>query len=195
MPRPAKYDRTTMLDRALDLFWTKGYEATSVHDLLAGLDIHRGTLYDSFGDKHSLFMEVLAHYQQNVGTKLLHVLAQPGSKKQAIHRLFQMLIDNVGTANGRRGCLLTNTAMELAQCDAQVATAVDQYQGLLLEAFRLALAEAQAAGEIPPRTPEQLQVLAQYLLSNLQGLRVLARTNATVAELHQVAHIALKALD
>ncbi|QJX47975.1 TetR/AcrR family transcriptional regulator [Hymenobacter taeanensis] len=195
MARPAKYDRDVMLEKALDLFWTRGYEATSVQDLLTGLDIHRGTLYDSFGDKHTLYLEVLDFYQKKVGAKLLTILQQPGSKKAAIQALFQTMVNNFATDNGRRGCLYTNATMELSLCDEQVAAKVALSQQQLGQGLLKALQEAQAAGEIPSRSPQELQVLAAFLLNNLQGLRVLARTHENVRELHQIAKLALAALD
>jgi TetR/AcrR family transcriptional repressor of nem operon len=194
MARPAKYDRDVMLEKALDLFWTKGYEATSVQDLLTGLDIHRGTLYDSFGDKHTLYLEVLDFYQKKVGVQLLGILQEPGSKKAAIEKLFRALVNNFAAENGRRGCLYTNASMELSLSDTQVAAKVSVSQELLGQALLLALQEAQAAGEIPVRSAPELQTLAGFLLSNLQGLRVLARTYTNVRELDGIAKIALAAL-
>ncbi|MCB2409161.1 TetR/AcrR family transcriptional regulator [Hymenobacter lucidus] len=195
MARPAKYDRETMLQRALDLFWTKGYEATSVQNLLTGLDIHRGTLYDSFGDKHTLYLEVLAYYEDKVGKPLLALLWQPGSKKVAIEQLFATLVRNFGQDTGRRGCLVTNAAMELALSDAEVAARVGFNQQRFADGFLQALQQAVADGDLAPRTPEQLQTLALFLLTTLQGLRVLARTHTHFAELQQVANLALAALD
>ena len=195
MARPAKYPRETMLERAMDLFWTKGYEATSVQDLLDGLDIHRGTLYDSFGDKHGLYMEVLAHYRNTIGKRLQAILAQPGSKKAVIHQVFDLMTGTLATADGQRGCLLTNATMELSLSDAAVATAVETSQLNLTAAFQQTLTEAQQAGEIRMRTPEETQALAQYLVTNIQGLRVQARTNCNLLALQQITKIALSVLD
>jgi TetR/AcrR family transcriptional repressor of nem operon len=194
MARPAKYPRETMLERALELFWTKGYEGTSVQDLLDALDIHKGTLYDSFGDKHALYMEVLAHYQRTLGGQLLAVLTQPGSKKAAIQELFDRLVTSLASPEGKRGCLFTNATMELALSDAQVAPAVSQSHSRLADAFDQALTEAQQAGEIPLRSPQEVRGLAQFLVSNIQGLRVLARTSPGEDTLRQVAKIALTTL-
>lgn len=195
MARPAKYPRETMLQRALELFWTKGYEATSVQDLLDGLDIHRGTLYDSFGDKHRLYMEVLAHYKQTVGANLVGILAQPGSKKAHIYQFFDLMAANLATPTGQRGCLFTNATMELSLADATVATAINASHAELTAAFEQTLAEAQQAGEIPARTSAELHTLAQFLVINILGMRVLARTGPSLAELRQISKIALKALD
>jgi TetR/AcrR family transcriptional repressor of nem operon len=195
MARPAKYPREMMLERAMDLFWTKGYEATSVQNLLDSLDIHRGTLYDSFGDKHGLYMEVLAHYRHTVGGQLLKILAQPGPKKAIIHQLFDLLTGGLATAEGQRGCLFTNATMELSLADAAVATAVGTSQIDLTAAFERTLTEAQQAGEIPQRTPEDVHTLAQFLVTSIQGLRVLARTNSNLTELRQITKIALSVLD
>jgi TetR/AcrR family transcriptional repressor of nem operon len=195
MARPAKYPRETMLERAMDLFWTKGYEATSVQDLLNGLDIHRGTLYDSFGDKHGLYMEVLAHYRNTIGARLLKTLAQPGSKKAIIYQVFDLMTSTLATAEGRRGCLLTNATMELSLSDAAVAGAVGTSQLNLTAAFEQTLTEAQQAGEISARSPPDLHALAQYLVTSIQGLRVQARTNANLLALRQITKIVLSVLD
>ncbi|WP_128547068.1 TetR/AcrR family transcriptional regulator [Larkinella soli] len=195
MARPVKYDRDILLQKAMDIFWTKGYEAASVHDLLTGLDIHRGTLYDSFGDKHSLFMEVLEYYERNVGFPLLRILEQPGPKKAAIRDLFDRLVTVLSSESGRRGCLMTNAAIERALCDDTVAARTERVNAVWIGSFRKALETAQSAGEMPPRDPQATEALARYLYATVQGLRVLARTSRSSAELRPVVEIALTSLD
>jgi TetR/AcrR family transcriptional repressor of nem operon len=185
MARPIKYPHETLLQRALDLFWTKGYEATSVQDLLTHLDIHKGTLYASFGDKHTLYLEVLAYYQRTVNKRLLAVLAEPGSPLATIRALVE----------GRRGCLFTNATMESALADGEIAAVVGQAQTQLTGALERTLTAAQQAEEMPHHSPQQTRSLALFLSTAIQGLRVVARTNPSEDSLRQVATIALSVLN
>jgi TetR/AcrR family transcriptional repressor of nem operon len=195
MARPIKYPHETLLQRALDLFWTKGYEATSVQDLLTHLDVHKGTLYASFGDKHALYLEVLAYYQRTVNERLLAVLAEPGSKVGAIRHLFDRLVASLASAEGRRGCLFTNATMEAGLAEGAVASVVIHAQAQLTEALERALTAAQQAGEMPRHAAQKTHSLALFLSTTIQGLRVMARTGPGEDSLRQVVALALSLLD
>jgi TetR/AcrR family transcriptional repressor of nem operon len=194
MARPIKYPHETLLQRALDLFWTKGYEATSVQDLLTHLDIHKGTLYASFGDKHTLYLEVLAYYQRTINERLLAVLAEPGSPLATIRALFDRLVTSLASVEGRRGCLFTNATMESALADGEIAAVVGQAQTQLTGALERTLTAAQQAEEMPRYSSQKIRSLALFLSTAIQGLRVVARTSPSEYSLQQVAAIALSVL-
>ncbi len=176
MARPRKFDTDLLLDKAMHLFWQQGYEQTSVQDLGQALNVHPGTLYETFGDKHALLLAALDRYTTTVGHQLIHVLEQPGPRREAIARVFEVSVRLLTDEKGQQGCLMTNIAMERAHCDPDSARRVAAYQQTVEAAFVKALQEAQAAGEIRPRSAADTQSLARFLNGCLQGMRVLARS-------------------
>src|SRR6266700_5433476 len=108
MARPKTFDRTQMLDKAIELFWDRGYEATSINDLLDHLGIRRQSLYDTFGDKHTLFLEALKRYDQR-NSATIDILEGSGSGKEAIERVFHRAVQTLGQTKPPRGCLIVNT--------------------------------------------------------------------------------------
>jgi TetR/AcrR family transcriptional repressor of nem operon len=174
--RPRKFNTDLLLDKAMHLFWKQGYEQTSVQDLGGALSVHPGTLYDTFGDKHALLLTVLDRYVKTVGCQVLDVLKEPGPRRQAIERLFEVSVTRLTSETGPYGCLMTNIAMERAHCDAQITRRVADYQQTVEEALAAALKEAQASGELTPRTVADTLSLARFLNGCLQGMRVLARS-------------------
>jgi len=194
MARPRKFEREPLLKRAQEVFWSQGYEATSVQDLVEALDIHPGTLYATFGDKHALFLEVLDYYRGWTEAAIGALLRRPGSKKQAIEQFFNLMVNGLLAPTGKRGCLLTNTAVERALCDAPAVERVAQHHTWMAAALHQALQEAQDAGELRTRPPEELRALAQFLASTMQGLRVVARTTDEPGVLRNIVGVALQAL-
>jgi TetR/AcrR family transcriptional repressor of nem operon len=176
MARPRKFDTNLLLEKAMHVFWQRGYEQTSVQDLVQALAVHPGTLYDTFGDKHALLVAVLDRYAATVGNQLLGLLNQPGPRRQAIERLFEASVTHLAGEQGRYGCLMTNVAMERALCDSDSARRVAAYQETVEAAFVQALQEAQATGEMAPRSAADTLSLARFLNGCLQGMRVLARS-------------------
>ena len=120
MARPKAFDCAQALLAAMQVFWVKGYEATSLEDLLAAMKIGRQSLYDTFGDKRALFMEALVQYRELTDAYLRGCLADAPTVKAAFQRLFMQVVDEP-EAHQRRGCLLINSAVELAPHDPQTA--------------------------------------------------------------------------
>ena len=136
--RPKEFDVQAALERAMEVFWSHGYEATSVQDLVDAMGISRGSMYDTFGDKHALFSAAIEHYERTVTYGLEQMLAAPGSPLVAIRRCLSLLAGQP-RSGPCRGCMATGAAVELSQHDPKVAKAV---QGILLrveKAFQGAL--------------------------------------------------------
>jgi TetR/AcrR family transcriptional repressor of nem operon len=190
--RPRKFDTDLLLDKAMHLFWKRGFEQTSVQDIGQALAVHPGTLYDTFGDKHALLMSVLDRYVKTVGCQVLDVLKEPGPRRPAIERLFAVSVARLTSEDGPYGCLMTNIAMERAHCDAQTSRRVAAYQQTVEEALAEVLREAQARGELSPRPEADTLALARFLNGCLQGMRVLARSGPQArARLEAIAQKAL----
>ncbi|MBE9180990.1 TetR/AcrR family transcriptional regulator [Oculatella sp. LEGE 06141] len=191
MSRKKAFDRDTVLEKAMHLFWQKGYEATSIEDLVQGMGINRGSLYDTFGDKHRLFLDAIAHYDHTVVSHAIAQLEAPHAGKQAIVDYFQNLI--ACAADGqRRGCLLTNVAVECCPHDSEAVHRVTANLKRTETAFRTALTTAQANGDLSPH--QDVNALARFLTANLQGIRVMSNVNSDRQALQDMVDITLSVL-
>ena len=106
-----QFDRGEVLDRAMVLFWKRGYEATSIRDLVAATGINRGSIYATFGDKKRLFLAVLDRYGEKIAKPLMAELADPDPRR-AIERMFDSIIRRTSDPRFPRGCLNTNSSLE-----------------------------------------------------------------------------------
>lgn len=192
MPRTKAFDPEAALKSAMELFWRKGYEATSMRDLLDGMGIGRGSFYDTFGDKHTLFLATLDRFEETRTTWILEALEGPHPPLESIRYVFERTVDGLVGFEPRRGCLLANTAVELAPHDPEVAARISRYVRRTEDAFEQALRRARERGDIPAdRDP---RALARFLVTNLHGLRVMARAGADRTTLEDAARVALTAL-
>jgi TetR/AcrR family transcriptional repressor of nem operon len=192
MPRPKEFDHEAALDRAMGAFWTKGYAATSVEDLVTRMGIQRGSLYATFGDKRSLFLHALDRYQRVVTRELLEALDAPGSGLAAIRRFFRLRVERSLDRRRPPGCLVTNSVVELARHDRVAATRVGASLARLEAAFLRALERARAQGEVAATA--DLPALARFLTSSAQGLSVMARAFPERRVLEDVVGVVLAAL-
>ncbi|MDE2005815.1 MAG: TetR/AcrR family transcriptional regulator [Rhodospirillales bacterium] len=192
MPRTRQFDEADVLDRAMALFWRQGFEATSIQDLVAALGINRASMYAAFGDKRGLFLAVIDRYLAHSNAERLAILAAPGPARAAIAAFLAALLAEADSTGPRRGCLVTNTLIEMAPRDPEIARRLRASLARVEEGFAEAIRRGQAAGEIAAtRDPG---ALARYLVGIAQGIRVLARGGAGADQLRDVAGVALDAL-
>ncbi|MFF4396709.1 TetR/AcrR family transcriptional regulator [Streptomyces sp. NPDC001480] len=194
MARTKEFDPDAALQSALELFWRQGYEATSMSDLVAHLGIGRASLYATFGSKHELYLKALDRYQQNCDAPLLRELSQPGPALPAVRAVVRRFASEAATEERRlSGCLVTNTAAELAPHDPAAARRVQHSWDQLETLLHSALLRAQAQGELAAdRDP---QTLARLLLVLMQGLRVVGKASPDPARVRDAAEQALALLD
>jgi TetR/AcrR family transcriptional repressor of nem operon len=191
--RQREFDHDVALDRAMAAFWAKGYEATSIEDLVARMGIQRGSLYGAFGDKQALFLAALDRYERVVVQDLFDALETPGSGTEAIRRFFRLRVE--GSLERRRplGCLLTNSAVELSRRDPGAAAKVGTSLAKLEQAFLCALERARDAGEL--EATRDLRPLARFLTSSAQGLSVIAKVAPERAVLEDIVAVILSVLE
>jgi TetR/AcrR family transcriptional regulator, transcriptional repressor for nem operon len=190
LARTKEFRPEEALDAAIQLFWCRGYEATSLRDLLDGMGIGRGSFYNTFGDKHALFLASLDRFRELRTSWIDEVLEDSGL--DGIEEVFRRTVDSLVGFEPRRGCLMANTAVELGPHDAQVAEKVSRYVRHTETIFERALIRAQEAEEIPAdRDP---RALACFLVNTLHGLRVLARAGTDRVVLEDSARVALDSL-
>ena len=192
MARPREFEHDAVLDRAMRVFWSRGFEATSVQDLVDRMGIQRGSLYATFGDKRALFFAAIDRYDRVVTSKLVAALDEPASGMEAIRRFFRLKVDWAVAANRPRGCLVTNSATALASRDRRTTSRVAAVLTKIEAGFERAVVRAQKAGEIDPtRDP---RALARFLTSSAQGLSVMAKTSPERAVLEDIVEVILTVL-
>ncbi|MFA6954414.1 MAG: TetR/AcrR family transcriptional regulator [Thermoanaerobaculia bacterium] len=174
MPWEKQFDVNEVLDKAMQVFWHRGYGATSVQDLVKETGINRGSLYATYRDKHALFLASLRMYADNLRHERLAQLEARFAPKEAIHQLLLAFADLATEKGGNKGCFLTNTALELAAHDPVAAKVVAKAQKDMEAFFARMIEQGQASGEIP----ESLKpaATASGLLATLIGLAVLCRS-------------------
>jgi TetR/AcrR family transcriptional regulator, transcriptional repressor for nem operon len=166
VPRTKEFETGDALDAAMQLFWRKGYAATSLRDLLDGMGIGYGSFYNAFGDKHALFLASLDRFRELRTSWIDEVLEDSGLG--GIEEVFRRTVDGLVGFEPRRGCLLANTAVELGPHDAEVAAKISRYVRHTEAVFERAVIRAQEAGEIPAdRDP---RAMACFLVNTLHGL-------------------------
>ena len=192
MARSKTFNPDKILDQAIELLWHQGYEKTSIQDLVDHLGIGRGSLYDTYGGKHTLYLAALQRYQAQSHQNFSQTLQQEESVIEAIHHIFNRVIEESLADPHTRGCFLTNATAELAPHDPQVAQQVAINRDFITEAFRQAIVRGQQNNEIPNHYKPA--ALASYLFNALQGLRVIAKTNPSRQTLTDIVTITLAAL-
>ena len=190
MARPREFDVDEALDRATEVFWRRGYEATSVQDLVDALGVNRASLYGTFGDKAGLFSAVLDRYGQQVNGLVERALAPPASGAEAVRAWFQELIRMVTQPGGPRGCLFIGS---VSSC----ATAPDPLRERVAAAVRASTDRLQVALERDPKIAgrENVRTLARFFAAEGHGLAVLARAGVRRQELEAAAEVAVQVLE
>ncbi len=190
--RPRAFDRDTALDAATRLFWERGYEATSVGELTEAMGIRPGSLYAAFGDKKSLFKEVVHSYGRSaVGAFMSVALDEEPTAYGAFARILREAAVIYSDPSHPAGCLTISAATNVTPQDAEVAAFLRDLRNRNLDVFQARLQAAQQAGELPAAANPR--ALAAYFAAVIQGMSQRAADGATAAELTETAELALTA--
>jgi TetR/AcrR family transcriptional repressor of nem operon len=192
MPRAKEFDPDQVLDRATGIFWKKGYEATSIADLVEHMGINRFSLYSTFGDKHQLFLAACDRYEKWMVEGGLGVLESSTEGLSAVRTYLVGLVDRYTTDDGSRGCFMTNTTVELAPHDPKAAEKTGAYLHRLQAAFYHALVRAHQSGEMTQG--HRLNDYARFLTSTAQGLAVLAKVSPKREILDAIVDVTMASL-
>ena len=193
MARPREFDEATALEAAIECFWQHGYEATSVRDLAARMGISGPSLYNTYGDKHALFVRALERYLDQSTRARIRRFEDGLPPKQAIRGFIAEIIDRSVKDRERRGCFLINSALEVAPHDRKLGALIADRLAEIEAFFCRSIKAAQAEGAVPK--DRNARDIARLLLGVLLGIRVLARSNPQRALLEGVARPALALLD
>jgi TetR/AcrR family transcriptional repressor of nem operon len=191
MPWDKQFDKKQVLDKAMEAFWAKGFEATSMQDLVDCTGINRGSLYATYGDKRALFLSALKAYQAE-RDQMLAAVADAYEPREAIRQVFLSFMHDRQDSGAARGCFMTNTALELAAHDPEIRGIVAGAQDNVAAFLYRMVKKGKASGEFPGhlKTTEA----ARGLLASLLGFLVLVRSRNDRAFLQSVADDALRRL-
>jgi TetR/AcrR family transcriptional regulator, transcriptional repressor for nem operon len=193
MARPREFDREEVLQKALYTFWSKGYAATTLPDLLESMGINRSSFYNTFEDKQALFSEVMSLYYQQTAIKRLAILQRAKSAKQGLQDYFRHNIDVAVAEYNPGGCLLTNTVTNLNTIDAEIARSIVQGIDRLDQALYALLDRGQRSGEIASN--KDIKAIARLMMSVSYGLNIAARVNPSREILEDMAKAAISTLE
>jgi TetR/AcrR family transcriptional regulator, transcriptional repressor for nem operon len=193
MPKVKQFDEETVMDSITQLFWTKGFNGTSIDELVHVSGLSRSSLYDTFGNKHDLFLKALSHYQEQSSCQLEELIAAIKSPKQKIIRFFQFAIQDILADKKRKGCFMVNSSTELCNLDKKVAQLAQGNHQALAAQFTGWIKAAQDAGEIANKT--KACDLANGLYAALCGLRVMGQSNPDQKMLESTVKASLQMLE
>jgi TetR/AcrR family transcriptional regulator, transcriptional repressor for nem operon len=192
MARAKEFDPDVALRQAMELFWARGYDGTSIAELAEHLEIGRASLYATFGDKRELYLKALKRYLESGDPNPLDLLSQPGPALPAVRALVEAYVRESVEDEQRRGCMVVNAATELMPVDKTVSRLVESSWDTLEVALASALTRARAQGELA--AGKDPRALARFLLVFLQGVRVLAKGAPDHDRLRDAADQALASL-
>lgn len=192
MARPKEFDPQCALDKAKEQFWAKGYEATSLNDLVHCMGIQRGSLYNAFGDKHQLFLAALDRYAEVEICERIRMLEEAGAGVRAIRRFFVALSEAAMRGELNNGCFMVNTMAEPASEDEDVRERVQRHMARMEQAFYRVLHRARCAGELDAQC--EPRALARHLLMLMSSLALSVRFGTDKKVLRDVLKVGLSVL-
>ncbi len=193
MARTRAFNTDKVLGKALDLFWRQGYAATSMQDLTEAMSLSRSSLYETYGDKHALFLRALDSYQGNEEGKLCALLDQAESPRVALQQFFDGLVMQLTAKKQQYGCFMLNSGIELGAQDPEVASRFKAAQSGAEILFMHVIERGQVAGQISKR--HEPRALARYLFNAVRGMQSMAKANPDVRALREIAEMTLAMLD
>lgn len=191
--RPRSFDRDTALQRAMELFWAKGYEATQLSDLLAAMGINPPSFYAAFGSKQALFREALDLYLSTVGARSMKALSGTGHVHDAIQAMLHASLDVALASPSSGGCMVS---LGLVNCQGQNLSLHEhmrQLRRITLRSIRERLERGVAEGELPADT--DVSRLAAYFATVMQGLSLQAQDGAGRRTLLDIVDTAMRVLE
>ena len=187
-----QFDCKDVLESALAVFWSRGYEATSIQDLVDATGVNRGSLYGTFGDKKGLFLAVIDHYMETIATPMMAELSNP-DPRSAIEGMFAALIQRNSDPRFPRGCLITNTSLECPISGDTIARKIAGAMGRQETAIYRVLHRAQNEGSLAPS--RDARALARFFLGVAQGLNVVNKAVADPEMLRDMVRVAMSVWD
>ena len=192
MPRPKAFDEKVVLNQAVDLFCSRGYEATSVQDLVDELGINRASLYDTYGDKYALYRQALEEYGQFSRQNVCRLIDQSRPVVNLIRELLDGIVCDILSDPTQKGCFMVNATIELAPHETEIASITAENQRILVNRFTELMERGQREGDITTKHPAN--DLAQFMYNTISGLRVFGKMQPSTATLQGIVRVAISSL-
>lgn len=193
MARTKDFDENEVLNKAICVFWHKGYNGTSMQDLVDGLGISRSSLYDTYGDKHTLYLKALESYEQSAGSELNRILSGTKSAKERLKELMEWVVYNLVNDKDHKGCFMVNAKIETAATDPDVYTVVCRSEQQVVDAFYKTIKVGQDKGEIANK--QDAHTLANFMVNTVNGMRVTAKSTTDISFFDDIISTTLRVLD
>ncbi len=193
MARTKDFDENEVLTKAIQLFWHKGYNATSMQDLVDALGISRSSLYDTYTDKHTLFLKALESYQRTGNAKINEIVAQSVSSKDTIVKLMELATNELVGDKQQKGCFMVNAEVEVAPHDNDVSKLVCQNEQQMETAFFQVIKKGQESGEI--KNTQDALVLAKFIFNAVKGMQVTAKSSPDATSFGNIIRLTVAVLD
>lgn len=193
MARAKAFNEVDVLDKAMLLFWTKGYHATSAKDLVNDLGLSRSSLYDTFGDKRTLYLKALQYYEEDVLGNIISLVIHSDDIRETLSAIFSIIIKQHTYEKAPKGCFMVNAAVELAAHDLEVAYIVSKSQRAFERALEKAFTKAKDTQKLTPNY--DATYLAKFFNNVMTGLRVNVRANQNSDDFKEVINVSLSILD
>lgn len=187
-----QFDCDEVLDHAMTVFWHKGYQATSIQDLVDATGVNRGSLYTTFGDKCGLFLAVIEHYSDRFGKPMMAELSDPDPRR-AIERMLEAIVRRTSDAKWPRGCLYTNTSLECPGAGEAISRKIAEQLGQQESAIYQVLRRAQTDGLIDPS--QDARSLARFFVGIAHGLNAVNKAVPDPAMLKDIVKTAMQVWD
>ena len=193
MARTKDFDENEVLAKAIQLFWYKGYNGTSMQDLVDGLGISRSSLYDTYKDKHTLFVKALESYQNSGAARISDIIEHSGSAKDTIKKLLELATTDLLSDKQQKGCFMVNAEVEVAPHDAEVNNLVCKNDQQMGEAFYLVIKKGQESGEL--KNEEDARALSRFIFNAVKGMRVTGKSVTDPSVFNDIIKLTISALD
>lgn len=182
MARTKEFNEDQALDKAIEIFWHKGYNGTSAQDLVDYLSLSRSSIYDTFGDKEKLFIKSLQRYQKKAQDQIIQLFEESENIKETIRDIFRQAVLESLEDRITKGCFMVNTSVELAMHNEKIAKIVENNRQIMEGVFTKAIQKGQDLKHISNKT--DARILARFIFNNYSGIRVLARTGERDKEVY-----------
>ncbi len=193
MGRPREFDEKEVLSEAMRVFWLKGYEATSMTDLMEAMQLHKGSIYKAFGDKHNLFYLALKSYMDQGRAVAMQMMTGASSPRDAIAMFMNMSLRQCACGDQVKGCFMINSVVELGPHDEQIRELIARFMESMRDKLTETIQAGQDVGEF--RTDTAARDLANYLISMKAGLLSSAKVKLENHNPYAIADFALSTLE
>ncbi|WP_340029523.1 TetR/AcrR family transcriptional regulator [Paenibacillus sp. FSL H7-0940] len=191
MARSKEFEVNEVLDKAMKIFWEQGYEKTSMSDLVEHMGIHRRSIYDTFDDKHTLFLKAMDRYSGKISATLLAEIKASKTAVEALHKIFDVMISEAEDTPS--GCLIVNSAVELGARDQEVDNRSLESFNEAERMFEQIIQWGQREGEFS--SDHDAKEMAEYLHNISVGIRAMARTSTDKEKLNRIINVTMKLLE